>query len=131
EEDEKDGKRGRDKDSDEEYYDMVAHASKKRKAEREERYADWKAEEMSAIEAANADDPDGKRKISYQIEKNKGLTPHRKKEARNPRVKKRMRYEKAKERLGSERAIDKPLQGAYGGEMTGIKGGLVKSRKLG
>lgn len=131
EEDEKDGKRGRDKDSDEEYYDMVAHTSKKRKAEREERYADWKAEEMSAIEAANADDPDGKRKISYQIEKNKGLTPHRKKEVRNPRVKKRMRYEKAKKRLGSKKAIYKPLQGAYGGEMTGIKGGLVKSRKLG
>ena len=32
---------------------------------------------------------------TYEIMKNKGLTPHRKKEARNPRVMKHMKYEKA------------------------------------
>lgn len=37
-----------------------------------------------------------KRPITYEIAKNKGLTPHRKKELRNPRVKHRMKYRKAK-----------------------------------
>lgn len=38
----------------------------------------------------------GKRAITYQMAKNKGLTPHRKKEQRNPRVKHRNKYRKAK-----------------------------------
>lgn len=37
-----------------------------------------------------------KRGITYQIAKNKGLTPHRKKEQRNPRVKHRSKFRKAK-----------------------------------
>lgn len=37
-----------------------------------------------------------KRAITYEMAKNKGLTPKRKKELRNPRVKNRRKYEKAK-----------------------------------
>ena len=75
---------------------------------------------------------DGKRKISYLIEKNKGLTPHRKKENRNSRVKKRMKYEDKKKKLASMKPVYKGGEGrgGYGGEMTGIKKGLVKSTKL-
>ncbi|KAI5777640.1 Sas10 C-terminal domain-containing protein [Geopyxis carbonaria] len=74
---------------------------------------------------------DGKRAIGWTIEKNKGLTPHRKKEVRNPRVKKRNAYEKRKKQLGSVKQVYKGgLKGSYGGEKTGIKTGLVKSVKF-
>lgn len=36
-----------------------------------------------------------KRAITYQISRNKGLTPKRKKEQRNPRVKHRKKFRKA------------------------------------
>lgn len=37
----------------------------------------------------------GKRAITYKMAKNKGLTPHRKKELRNPRVKHKLKFRKA------------------------------------
>lgn len=57
--------------------------------------------EMTENVKADDDDDDGaevdsKRAITYQIAKNKGLMPHRKKEQRNPRVKHRNRFRKAK-----------------------------------
>ena len=75
---------------------------------------------------------DGKRKISYAIEKNKGLTPHRKKDARNPRVKKRKKYDEKKKKLASMKPVYKggEPRGGYGCELTGIKKGLVKSTKF-
>ena len=116
------------------YYDMVAARAKKRKtdkADRAEAYATAEQEggrvvEMEQIGAG------GKRKISYAIEKNKGLTPFRKKEVRNPRVKKRKRFEDKKKKLGSIKQVWKGGEGkgGYGGEMTGIKSNLVRSRKL-
>lgn len=45
--------------------------------------------------AAGAENPDEKRAITYQISRNKGLTPKRKKEQRNPRVKHRKKFRKA------------------------------------
>ena len=73
-----------------------------------------------------------KRKASWKILANKGLTPHRKKENRNPRVKKRLRYEKAMKKLSSFRrvVVDKSAVGAYGGELTGIKANLTRSVKF-
>lgn len=38
---------------------------------------------------------DNKRAITYEMAKNKGLTPHRKKDQRNPRVKYKNKYRKA------------------------------------
>jgi U3 small nucleolar RNA-associated protein 3 len=75
--------------------------------------------------------PDGdKRKATYQILKNKGLIPKRKKEQRNPRVKQRNKYERAQKKLKTVKRIVAPLTGAYGGEMTGIKSNLARSVKL-
>lgn len=44
----------------------------------------------------NITDEMEKRAITYQMAKNKGLTPYRKKEQRNPRVKHRNKFRKAK-----------------------------------
>jgi U3 small nucleolar RNA-associated protein 3 len=70
--------------------------------------------------------------LSLISEKNKGLTPRRKKEVRNPRVKKRMRFDEKKKKLASIKAVYKGGEGrgGYGGEFTGIKKDLVKSVKL-
>ena len=74
----------------------------------------------------------GKRAATYEIMKNKGLTPHRKKENRNPRVKKRQAYEKAiVRRKGQVREVTAGAAGSYDGELTGIKANIARSRKIG
>nr|CCA22680.1 conserved hypothetical protein [Albugo laibachii Nc14] len=72
-----------------------------------------------------------KRGATHQIVKNKGLKAHKSKLNRNPRVKKRMQYEKAViRRRGQVRDIRKGEAGQYGGERTGIKANLTRSRKI-
>ncbi|XP_049873127.1 something about silencing protein 10 [Pectinophora gossypiella] len=71
-----------------------------------------------------------KREITYQIAKNKGLTPHRKKEQRNPRVKHKLKYRKAKiRRKGAVREPRTEIT-RYGGEASGIKANVKKSIKI-
>ncbi|XP_043290142.1 something about silencing protein 10 [Venturia canescens] len=73
---------------------------------------------------------DEKRGITYQIAKNKGLTPHRKKEQRNPRVKHRNKYRKAKiRRKGAVREVRKEVN-RYAGEISGIKASVKKGIKI-
>jgi U3 small nucleolar RNA-associated protein 3 len=121
-------------EGDDEYYDLVAARTNKKKSEKAA-LAD--AQRQAALQGGQVVQQeivgeDGKRKISYAIEKNKGLTPHRKKDVRNPRVKKRKKYEEKKKKLASIKPIYKGGEGrgGYGGELTGIKKGLVKSTKL-
>lgn len=116
------------------YYDMVssrAAAKKSSKAALAAAHAQAEREGgiVRVVEEAGGD---GKRAITYAIEKNKGLTPRRKKDVRNPRVKKRKKFEEKKKKLGSIRAVYKGGEGkgGYGGELTGIKTGLIKSVKL-
>ena len=72
-----------------------------------------------------------KRAASYEIIKNRGLTPHRKKSNRNPRVKKREMYAKAVvARKGQVREVISGAAGQYGGETTGIKANIARSRKI-
>ncbi|KAL8997530.1 MAG: hypothetical protein Q9169_003225 [Polycauliona sp. 2 TL-2023] len=119
-------------DEDDGYYDLVAsHAANKKALKAAQAQA---AREGGVVRIVDDTElgKDGKRAISYAIEKNKGLTPKRKKEVRNPRLKKRLKYEDKKKKLGSVRAVYKGGEGrgGYKGELTGIKGGLIRSVKL-
>ncbi len=122
-------------DDDEDYYDMIAASTKKRKLAKEESRNATTASgqlENGTQYPEETVGPDGKRAISYAIEKNKGLAPKRKKDVRNPRVKKRKKFAEKQKKLGSVRQVYKggEQRGGYGGEATGIKTRLVKSVKL-
>ncbi|CAI5759465.1 unnamed protein product [Candida verbasci] len=115
------------------YYNSIKEAKQNKKDAR-------KLAHLQAVQAAKEGKlaefqenlgEEGKRAINYQILKNKGLTPHRKKENRNSRVKKRKQYEKAQKKLKSVRQVyDSNNRGPYEGEKTGIKKGLSRSVKL-
>ena len=74
----------------------------------------------------------GERSIGRNIMRNRGLVAHKNKLNRNPRVKKREQYRKALiRRKGAIRDVRTDEAHKYGGEETGIKSGLSRSRKLG
>ncbi|XP_049843171.1 something about silencing protein 10 [Schistocerca gregaria] len=88
---------------------------------------DSASEEIADGESGKEGD---RRAITYEMAKNKGLTPYRKKEMRNPRVRHRRKYEKARvRRKGQVREPRKEVK-KYGGEVSGIKIGVTKSIKL-
>lgn len=120
-------------DQDEDYYDLVAsHSKNKKLLKSANAQAAREGGVVRILEPEEGVGADGKRGITYAIEKNKGLAPKRRKEVRNPRVKKRKKFEDKKKKLGSVRAVYKGGEGrgGYKGELTGIKSGLVKSVKL-
>lgn len=125
--------RGDDSDS-EDYYQVI---SKKVKAKKGDKAARAAAHAEAAkiggqVYVEDTVGEDGKRSITYEISKNKGLMPRRKKEVRNPRVKKRMKYDQKLKKLGSIRQVYKGGEGkgGYGGELSGIKTNIVRSVKL-
>ncbi|NXP64761.1 SAS10 protein, partial [Chloropsis cyanopogon] len=79
---------------------------------------------------SEGEDPSKKRGVTYQMIKNKGLTPKRRKIDRNPRVKHREKFRRAKiRRKGQVREVRRELH-RYAGELSGIRAGVKKSRKL-
>ncbi|KAG0671074.1 hypothetical protein C6P45_001361 [Maudiozyma exigua] len=115
------------------YYKQIQKEREQRKNTRKEAHktAVIAAREGKLAEAIEQVSENGKRAINYQILKNKGLTPKRKKDNRNARVKKRKKYEQAKKKLKSVRAVYSGGQsGAYEGEKTGIKKNLIRSVKF-
>ncbi|TLD34619.1 hypothetical protein E2P81_ATG04784 [Venturia nashicola] len=127
--------RGEDASEDgDDYYELISARSRQKKEEKKlaaEAYAQAE-KEGAVVHKVEEVGPDGKRRITYQIEKNKGLTPHRKKESRNPRTKKRKQYEDKQKKLSSQKAVWKGGEGkgGYKGELSGIKTNLVKGVKL-
>ncbi|KAL6912929.1 hypothetical protein ACHAP8_007676 [Fusarium lateritium] len=121
------------RNNEDEYYDMVAQKSKKGKEDKAARYAAYAAASKAdrVVEKEELGE-DGKRKITYAIEKNKGLAPKRSKDVRNPRVKKRKQYEAKQKKLKSMKPTwqgGEP-KGGYQGELSGINTAVIKSTRL-
>ena len=76
------------------------------------------------------DDDEKRRSITFQIQKNKGLTPKRPKMQRNPRVKHRFKFEKAKKRRKGAVREARTEAKRYGGEASGINARVKKGVKL-
>lgn len=115
------------RDSDDEmgFYEKVSKKSKMAKADRKARYA--VAPKFPRMESV----VEGERAINSHILKNRGLVAHKAKINRNPRVKKRMQYKKALvRRKGAVREVRQDEGHKYGGESTGIKTKVSRSRKL-
>uniref|UniRef100_G3U7K0 UTP3 small subunit processome component n=1 Tax=Loxodonta africana TaxID=9785 RepID=G3U7K0_LOXAF len=89
-----------------------------------------KRKREESTEEQALEDKNAKRAITYQIAKNRGLTPRRKKIDRNPRVKHREKFRRAKiRRRGQVREVRREEQ-RYSGELSGIRAGVKKSIKL-
>lgn len=107
------------------FYSAVAGRSKERKAMKKKLY------EVAPKFPGAISEVSGERAISRAMLKNRGLVAHKAKINRNPRVKKREQYRKALiRRKGTVREVRTSEGHKYGGEGTGIKSGISRSRKL-
>lgn len=87
-------------------------------------------EEDIAENEEDAVEGDSKRKITYQMAKNRGLTVRKKKDQRNIRVKNRRKFQKALvRRKGTVRPVRTETT-RYAGEATGIKAFIKRSIKI-
>ncbi|KAL3658336.1 hypothetical protein V7S43_016718 [Phytophthora oleae] len=114
------------------FYEQTARDQAELKKAKKELYThETPAALASSDEDSDMEGESGKRGASYQIMKNKGLKAHKSKLNRNPRVKKRLQYRKAViRRKGQVRDVRVGEAGKYGGETTGIKSNLSRSRKI-
>ena len=108
-----------------EYYNMVkAHtASKKAKKQKLDEEEEEEVEDVEEEEG-------GKRMITYEMSKNKGLIRNRRKELKNPRVKHKMKFKKAIVKRKSVVREVRNESNRYGGETTGITKSLSRSTKI-
>ncbi|KAL4352216.1 hypothetical protein GQ457_06G014370 [Hibiscus cannabinus] len=108
-------------DSEDEFYKQVKQQRAAKLAAKAEIYT------RTSAPPSLPETVDGKRLITHQIEKNRGLTRQRNKNIKNPRKKYRLQSKKReKQRKGQVRDIRKPV-GQYGGETSGINVGISRS----
>eukprot|EP00887_Chlorella_sp_A99_P005929 scaffold29.g5929.t1 len=120
------GKRQREPGEEDEFYREAKAAAAGRKAARREAYS--RPEPLPPVEDPTAADA---RKITRDIEKNRGLTPHRRKDLKNPRKKHRVKFAQATvRRRGQVQEARAGGGGRYGGEQTGVKARISKSVKI-
>jgi len=107
------------------FYDRIKRKTKAKKDFKKSLY------EVAPKYPRVEDEVEGERAVSKQILKNRGLVAHKNKLNRNPRVKKREQYRKALiRRKGKVREVRTDEGHKYGGEETGIKSKLSRSRRL-
>lgn len=112
-------------DDDDDFYSQIKKKSKAKKEHKKSLYA--VAPKYPGME----NEIEGERSVGQVIMRNRGLIAHKAKINRNPRVKKREQYRKAIiRRKGAVRDVRTDEGHKYGGEETGIKSGLSRSRKL-
>lgn len=112
-----------------EFYEAALREKKKVQQTKKDLYTHETPGLESSDEDSGADEV--KRGATYEIIKNKGLKAHKSKLNRNPRVKKRMQFRKAViRRKGQVRDVRVGEASKYGGETTGIKANLTRSRKI-
>lgn len=117
---------GNDSSGDDSFYKTVQEKSKARKDRKEATY------KVLPKYPVMEEEIHGERAVGRMIMKNRGLVPHKAKINRNPRVKKREQYRQALiRRKGAVREVRNDESEKYGGELTGIKTNLSRSRKLG
>ncbi|XP_021282390.1 something about silencing protein 10 [Herrania umbratica] len=108
-------------DSEDDFYKQVKKQRAAKLAAKAELYT------RTSVQPSLPETVDGKRLITHQIEKNRGLTRQRNKSTKNPRKKYRLQSKKReKQRKGQVRDIRKPV-GQYGGEASGINVGISRS----
>ncbi len=114
-----------DLDDDDDFYSQMTKKSKEKKEYKKSLYA------VAPKYPGMDEEIEGERAVGTMIMKNRGLVAHKAKINRNPRVKKREQYRKALiRRKGAVREVRTDEGHKYGGEQTGIKSGLSRSRKL-
>lgn len=108
------------------FYKEVAEAAAKKKSKKKDIYS-----YPETLAPAPDTQEFGARGITTEIEKNRGLTPHRRKDMKNPRKKHRVKYAQAQvRRKGAVQEVRAEGGAVYGGETTGIKSRVTKSVKF-
>ncbi|RDY08334.1 Something about silencing protein 10, partial [Mucuna pruriens] len=108
-------------DSENEFYRQVEQLRAAKLAAKAETYS------RNASVSSLQDTVEGKRHISSQMEKNRGLTRNRNKAKKNPRKNYKLKHQKAlKNRKGQVQSIRRPTA-PYGGESSGINAAISRS----